>query len=83
MVRLKCKVCHLRVNIHPIPIEGGHKLLFVCPKCHSRGVFRNKNYIPFLFVSKICLASRQYIGVLRPSQLRLRGARIGYKTPNN
>jgi hypothetical protein len=81
--RLRCKVCHKRVSIYPIPIQGGHKLLFVCPRCNARGVFRNKNFIPFLFVRKISLASRQYFGVLRPSQLRLGGARFGNKTPNN
>lgn len=66
MVRLRCKKCHRRVNIHPIPINQGRSLIFKCPnfKCNAEGVFRNKNYIPFLFVKKITLASKQYYGIL-------------------
>jgi hypothetical protein len=83
-MRFRCKVCHKRVNIHPTFIWGGRKILFKCPnpKCMVEGVFRNKDYVPFLFVRKISLVSRQYFGVLRPSQLRLGDARFGnFKPP--
>ena len=84
MVRLRCKNCHRRVTIKPIYSRDNRWVLFRCPKCWAEGSFRNKNYIPFLFVTRITLASRQYFAVLNPSHRRVGvGARIGFKPPMN
>lgn len=86
MVRLRCKKCHKRVTIKPIYSRDNRWVLFRCPnfKCNAEGMFKNKNYIPPMFVRKVSLASRQYFAVLRPAQLRLRDARmIHFRTPNN
>ena len=76
-MRFRCKVCRVRVSIYPTYSNGGRRIVFTCPNCLASGSFRNKDYVPFLFVKNISLASRQYFGVLNPSQLRLGGARHG------
>jgi hypothetical protein len=43
----------------------------------SSGVFRNKDYVPFLFVNKIVLASRQYFAVLSPTHRKMGDAQNG------
>lgn len=84
MVRLRCKRCHKRVTIKPIYSRDNRWVIFRCPnfKCNAEGVFRNKNYIPFLFVKKIRLVSRKYVAVLSSSQpLWLGGTRMDFKPP--
>jgi hypothetical protein len=82
-MRFRCKVCHFRVNIYPSYSPDNRLIRFSCPRCLASGTFRNRDYVPFLFVRVIRLASRQYVGVLSSSQLRLGGARLGLKPPIN
>ena len=86
MVRLRCKKCHRRVTIKPVYSRDNRWVIFRCPnfKCNAEGVFKNKNYIPFLFVKKISLVSRQqFFAVLNPTHRKMGDARIGFKPPMN
>lgn len=82
-MRFRCKVCRCRVNFHPSFSRDNRRIFFRCPNCLASGSFRNKDFVPPLFVKHIRLASRQYVGVLSSSQLRLGGARLGLKPPIN
>lgn len=64
-----CRMCHRQSMFRPTLIDGGRRFILVCPKCNSRGIFRNKDYVPFLFVKNIRLASRQYFAVLSSQHL--------------
>jgi hypothetical protein len=71
-MRFRCKVCHKRVTIKPIYSRDNREILLRCtnPKCLAEGVFRNKDFVPFLFVKNIKVVSRvQFFGVLSSHHL--------------
>ena len=76
-MRFRCKVCHCRVNIHPSFSRDNRLIRFSCPSCLASGTFRNRNFVPPLFVCVIRLASMQYFGVLDSSQRKLGGVGFG------
>lgn len=62
----------------------GRRVSFIglkCPKCFAEGSIRDKNPIPFLFVHKIKVASRQQFFAVLSSQLRLSDVGFFVKPP--
>lgn len=71
-VRMRCKVCGRRVSILPVVFARGRLARFTCPLCLASGVFRNRDFVPFLFVHSVRVVSRaQYWGVLKYSSKQM------------